>query len=228
MPKPILLIVLLLQLFHVSAEAQKQKAEFDSLLVIPPVVDFGVIRTADHPETDSVMSKKAELTILKVVQEMLSEFTQPVIPNSASRPQNSYEAVGQIIRAHDKSFKPKLEEVPIPQTFLKYMDSLKFSYGLCIGYQGFVRTKDNEVNGFRKRGTLNLLGASLFNFAPGVVAIPGKVNIESSAATMICFLINRKDKRLVYFGKTSTIDENPLDIITIKRNLRYLLMSYFL
>ena len=83
-------------------------------------------------------------------------------------------------------------------------------------YQGFKRTEDNQRDQYIKKRELSLFTLGLINLIP----------VKSSAA-MVCFIIDKKNKKLRYYLKSLSDDRDPTAALTIKSMVYHSVMSYF-
>jgi hypothetical protein len=188
----------------------------NNLLLFPPITDIRIISIGDKRVRDSELSSQAAQEIIKQAKE--------IIPDSVKTFQlhSNEQQSGEVAKAFFKIIRmteghaSKIKVAKIPEVVMHIMDSSKLDLALVIVYQGFARTAENQKDQY-------ILGRGVNFFSLGMVNI---TPIESSAA-MLCFFIDKKNKKIGYYKKTSTREMKPMEPKVIRSLVYHSIMSYY-
>lgn len=181
-----------------------------------PIADIKVIQKGNNGEEDSVLSSKVAEEIAIQAKNIIPDSVNTIqLKTNETQSQEIAVAIFKIISTCETQPSDN-KYANIPDILIKILDSLDQDFGLFIVYQGFKRTEDNQRNQYIKKRELSLFTLGLIDLIP----------IKSSAA-MVCFIIDKKNKKLRYYLKSSSDDRDPTMALTIKSMVYHSLMSYF-
>ena len=216
MQKILIISILAIHLTCTHVSAQKTISKVDRLLILPPLSEIKVIKTSNKLETDTSLTNKVRTEILYQAKTLIPDSIKTVqFEASDLQSQEIYKAFERILETAENKFKPK--SVKIPDFLLNLLDSTNQDFGLGIVNVGFLRTDKNQSGEYTKSVRLNFFTLGLYSFIP-----------RKSFSTIICFIMDRKQKTLRFYEKSSWSERNPTETVVIKSQLHHLLMSYFL
>lgn len=191
-------------------------AQVNSLLILPVITNIGVVKKGNKIEIDTILSNKVGGEIANQLKINIPDsITNRLFAATEAQLKEITEAYIYIIkRAIGQQQPVRIEK--IPAILLQILDSANQDFGLCIFEQGFIRTDKNQTDQYILSKGLNFFSLGLFD------AVPIK-----SGSTMVCFIIDRKNKKLKFYEKISWSERNPTELIVIKSQTHHLLMSYF-
>ncbi len=181
-----------------------------------PIADIEVIQQRNKREEDSLLSSQVAQEIAIQTKKIIPDSVNTIqLKTDENQSQEIAMAIFKIISICETQPSDN-KYANIPDILIKILDSLNQDFGLFIVYQGFKRTEDNQRSQYIKKRELSLFTLGLINLIP----------IKSSAA-MVCFIIDKKNKKLRYYLKSSSDDRDPTVALTIKSMVYHSVMSYF-
>jgi len=194
----------------------RQVGEINNLLVLQPVAQIGLITIGNKPQPDMLLSKKAikeiELQVKNLVPRHLRVSQLYTIKGKDSLIQSAINAiVNQVERAKDIRF------IDIPETILNVLDSTKHDFCLCIAEVGFARSEENYNKQYDKGNMTQFVTLGMYGTVP-----------YKSSSTMVCFIIDRKNNNIAFYGRDTWKETNPNERIVIKAHLDDLITRYFM
>jgi hypothetical protein len=181
-----------------------------------PIADIRVIQKGNNRDVDTVLSSKIAQEITIQAKNIITDSVNTIqLKTNESQSEEIAMAIFRIISTCETQLS-KTKFVNIPDILITILDSLNQDYGLFIVYQGFTRTEDNQRNQYILKRELSFYTLGLIDLVP----------IKSSAA-MVCFIIDRKNKKVRHYLKSLSADRDPTVPLTIKSMVYHSLMSYF-
>lgn len=188
----------------------------NNILVFAPYADIRVIESRNKRQVDVYASTE--------VAKEISIQTKNILPDSIRRTslqpgQQQYEAYAKAVTKIIKTCESQGSAKPyatIPDILIKPLDSLQQDFGLFIVYQGFKRTEDNYKDQYVAKKELSFYTSGLIDLVP----------IKSSAS-MVCLIIDRKNRKIKHYLKSTVRDRDPTLPYAIKSMVYHSLMSYF-
>ena len=118
--------------------------QIDSILFFFPVTHIGMIYNGNEAICDSSLSGKAKENLILVIKEYIPKRIKIIQPEFDSLTQNKIDAS---VFAFYKQISTRKRKDTIPVTFPPFLDSImnknELSYGLCLLYNGYIRTDEN-------------------------------------------------------------------------------------
>jgi hypothetical protein len=185
------------------------------MLIFPVLSEIKVVKIRNKLETDSILSNNVRTEIIKQVKTMVPDNIRTTqLESNEIQQQEIYRALAKVIGVAESKFKPKV--IKAPDLLLRLLDSTKQDLGLCILSQGFIRTDENQSKEYTKSMLLNVFTLGIYALVP-----------NKSFSTMVCLVIDRKQKTVLFYDRSMWRERNPTEQIVIKSQLYHLLMSYF-
>lgn len=216
MRKTLIISILAILLNSGYLSAQKHISKVDNLLILPPLIEIKVIKAGNKLEIDTLLTNQVRKEILYQAKTLIPDTIKTVqFEASDLQTKEIYKAIEKMLKIGEGKFKPKA--VPIPDFLINLLDSANKDYGLGIVDMGFLRTDENYSSEYTKSAQLKFFTLRVYGLYP-----------RKSLSTMICFIMNRKQKTLSFYEKISWSERNPAETVVIRSQLHHLLMSYFL
>ena len=195
---------------------QKTDSLINDLLILPPISSVNYIYTGNHLKTDTEESEKATTVLEGFLKDLLPDRIRFEYLKSDSSGQTKMDSsilymLSKVTKGY-KDWKTK-----IPQCILDSMDAHNKNYAIGFFFKSFQRTEENMVNQVIKDQSLS------FVVSLGSIII---TPIEFGSG-MVCYIIDSKNKKLIYFRKSVLNSRTPSDKYTIKGHLYNLLSHYF-
>jgi len=219
----LLFIVLLLVVFFQRCTPSKLQMssgrkvdEISNLLILQPFAQIGLISRGNKPEPDISLSNKAikeiEFQVKNLVPRHIRVSQLYTLKGKDSLIQSAINAiVNQVERAKDIRF------IDIPETLLHVLDSTKHDYCLGIAEVGFARSEENYNKQYDKGSMTQFVTLGMYGFVP-----------YKSSSTMVCFIVDRKNNNIAFYGRDTWKETNPNERIVIKAHLDDLITKYFM
>lgn len=217
MQKSLWTLLILLSILNVPCVGQgPATSPARSLLVFPVISEIKVIKIRDKLETDTNLSNYVRNEIVNQVKTIVPDsINATLLKNQEFRLKEIYKCLNDVVKIVESKFKPKT--IKAPELLLQLLETTGSDLGLCIFDRGFIRTDENQSKEYTKSVELNVLSLGVYSLFP-----------NKSFSTMICFVVDRKQKTLSFYDKSTWREGNPTETVVIKSQLHRLLMSYFL
>ncbi len=121
----------------------------------------------------------------------------------------------------------KAKSFKIPDSLIKVFEKSKTNYIFCISNVGFIRSYENMRKKYNEGQALQYV-SPLQGLITNLPIIPLGFTPYKSSAIMAAFIIDLKNKNLLYFKRDIWPDRNPTEEIVIKSQLKDLINSYFM
>ncbi len=209
-------MILLVFLLESCSTTKPVPSRINQLLIFPPITDIRIIIKGDNKVRDSILSSKVGEEIINLTKTIIPDSVNAVqLYTNEAQSQEIAKAFFKIIKACEGQ-ETTIKVAKIPDILMHLIDSSNQDFGLCLVYQGFTRTEENQTNQYIIGRGVDFFSLGLINFTP----------IKSSG-TMLCFIIDKKNKNIRYYQKISTEKRNPIEKMVIKSLLRHQIMSYY-
>jgi hypothetical protein len=192
----------------------RSNTKTDKLLLLPPTTLISVISKGSVHQLDSELTQE---TFRHTLDQLKKSFPDSVNA-SLFRPDSVVKAkLFSFVNKFNKEIKKErqIKKYTLPDSILILFDTSKVNYVFCTYNIGFKRTRTNLVNTHLRMEVTDLLIGS--NILP----------LESS--TLIsCFIIDLKDKNILFFERDIWQNRDPTDIEVIKLLLNRIITHYFI
>jgi hypothetical protein len=186
----------------------------DSLLVLPPVTQIGLISKGSKGPIDDGLSEKTF--------DITRDYLQKGFPNSVK---TTYYSADSTSRAKLNAFVARItskinsekqaRKYYLPDSIITLFDTEKVRFVFCTSNWGFRRTRDNFINTYQRREVVNFF-----------IIPTGKPH--ESFASVTCMIFDLKEKNIVYFERDILENRDPTDIKVINLQLRRIINHCFI
>jgi len=188
----------------------------NSLAILPVIAEINLVDNKNeldyNPDLSDYAIEQIKLHYKKCIPDSVA--TEQIAYSANVDTPSFYNAVEGIVSAM-KSYK-NLNDVAIPAELLELLAPAKSNYGLCIVSAGFTRTARNYKKQYIKLREANVLSLGLYNMIP-----------IQSYSLMICFIIDKSSKKLVYYKRVLSKERDPSESAVLKSQLYDAMMSYY-
>lgn len=188
--------------------------KIDTLLVLPPVTHISIITKGSKPVPDEGLSEETFFATGNWLRKSFPDAVQTKYfsSDSTTRPRLD-KFVADITRQLNSERQAR--KYHIPDSVLTLFDNSKVNFVFCTCNIGFKRTRNNLINTYQT--------SEIAGFLVGFDQRP----LESSA-TMTCFILDLKQKNILYFERDVWGNKDPTDINVIKLQLTRIINHYFI
>lgn len=186
----------------------------DSLLVLPPVTQIGLISKGSKAQIDDGLSKKTF--------DITRDYLQSGFPNSVKTKYFSADSLSQakldnfILTITSRiNVEKQARKYHLPDSIVTLFDTAKIHFVFCTSNIGFKRTRDNFIATYQRREMIN------FFIIP--VSHP-----HESFASITCMILDLKQKNILYFERDVLDNNDPTDIKVIKLQLNRIINHCFI
>lgn len=188
--------------------------KIDTLLVLSPVTHIAVISKGGKQLIDGDLSKKAFFNTGNWLRKSFPDSVKTKYFSSdsitLSRLDNFVADISRQLNSERQARKYQL-----PDSILTLFDSTEVNFVFCTYNIGFKRTRDNLIN--------THLASEIADFLIGFNQRP----LESSAA-MTCFILDLRQKNILFFERHVWGNKDPTDINVIKLQLSKIITHCFI
>ena len=192
----------------------RSNTKANKLLLLPPTTRISVIRKGSIDRLDSELTQETFNHILAQLPKSFPDSVSATLfhPDSIVKAKLS----NFVNRFNRKIRKERqIKKYTLPDSILVLFDTSKVNYVFCTYNIGFKRTRTNLVNTHLTMEVTDLLF--------GGNALP-----LESATLVSCFIIDLKEKNILFFERDTWQNRDPTDMEVIKLMLDRIIEHYFI
>jgi len=205
-----LLSFTLLPVVFIRSDVKK----IDSLLVLPPATQIGLISKGSMGPIDEEFSRKTHDLTHSYLQKSFptSVKTKYFSGDSATRSKldNFIATVTSKI-----NFEKQARKYHLPDSIVTLFDTAKVHFVFCTSNIGFNRTRDNFINTYQRREMINFFIIPMYK-------------PHESFSSVTCMILDLRQKNILYFERDVLENRDPTDINIIKQQLGRIINHCFI
>jgi hypothetical protein len=192
----------------------RNNIKIQHLLVLPPVSAIAVIQKGNKFQNDDELSKQTFYSTSNQLKKCMPESVnhEYFTPDSTKQLKIS----NFIVKINSEiNNSRQAGKYNLPDSFVNLFDTSKVNFIFCTYNEGYIRNRKNLVNTYQK--------SEIADFLIGYSRRP----LESSAL-MSCFIIDLRQKNILYFERDIWENRDPTEAHFIKLQLTKIINHYFM
>lgn len=192
----------------------RSNTKADKLLLIPPATFISVITKGSNLQLDSELTQE---TFRHTLAQLQKSFPDSVNASLFRTDSIVKAKLFSFVNKFNKQIKKErqIKKYTLPDSILNLFDKSKVNYVFCTYNIGFKRTRTNLVNTHLRMEVTDLL------FGTNVLPL-------KSATLISCFIIDLKEKNILFFERDTWQNRDPSDMEVIKLMLERIIEHYFI
>ena len=195
--------------------SDRKPADINKLTIIKPLADIKLIERGNSGEYSKYDSEKVRDNISDLLNQYLPQRVQKTkikmdTVDNLSLQKEIY-TLAAIVEKNQQ-----INDVVLSDKMLSLLNKYDQDYVMGIVSFGFTRVKGNYGKQIAKGIGVGILTLGLYTPVP----------IKSSS-TLICFIVDRKNKNIAFYRKNTMQDNDPTNIKVLEKQINGMLSKYF-
>ncbi len=195
--------------------SDRKPADINKLTIVKPLADIQLIERGNSGAYSQYDSEKVRDNILDLLNQYLPQRVQKTKIKMDTMDNLSLQKEMYALAAFVEK-NQQIKDVVLSDKMLSWLGKYDQDYAIGIISFGFTRVKGNYGKQIAKGIGVGILTLGLFTPVP----------IKSSS-TLICFIVDRKNKNIAFYRKNTRQDNDPTEIKVLEKQINSILSKYF-